>query len=111
MLESIFGLSANANLIDLGVLVTLTSIIVEVLKKVLPKKIPTQLLTVIISILLSVIVSLLCFGVAFKALAVGVITGFIVSFTAMNGFDSLKSILTKCQNLKEKIDNDTGGES
>jgi hypothetical protein len=52
---------------------------------------------------------LICYGVVLKAIIIGVVVGFVTSFIAMNGFDSLKDIWKRFQ-VNEEADSDEGGE-
>ena len=88
MLENFFGAE---NLSTLGVLAALTTIIVQFSKGLIPKKIPTKLVALVIGIALSLFFGLgleLSFASAVKS----ILTGCIVAFISMNGFDSLNEI-------------------
>lgn len=110
MLESIFGIDTDTTIADLGVLATITTLIVQVLKKKLPSKFPTKILTIIVGIIVSFIVSLLYCGTLLKAAAMGVLMGIVVAYVAMNGFDSIKSIYDRFQNTSIEDDDETEGE-
>lgn len=92
MLETILGMSVNMTLSDLGALAALTSIVVQVLKNILPSKFPTKALALIVALIVCIVASILFYGVALKAIGIGIISGFVVAFISMEGFDSLKSI-------------------
>lgn len=92
MLEKILGMSMNVTLTDLGALAALTSIIVQVLKHIVPSKFPTKALAIIVAIFVTVLASVMYYGFMFKAVGVGILSGFVVAFIAMEGFDNLKSI-------------------
>lgn len=104
MLENILGLSVGISLTDLGALAALTTVIVQVLKQILPKKFPTKVLTIIVSLILSLAAALICFDAILKAVGIGILTGFIVAFVSMNGFDSLKEIWNRFTFDKNKVD-------
>lgn len=120
MLEKILGITMGVSIADLGALVALTAIVVEVLKKILPQKFPTQALTIIVSIIITIGTSIVCFGIAPKIICGAAMGGFIVAFVAMNGFDSLKNIWNKFNvaNFNDEVieedelfEEDDGGES
>lgn len=92
MLEKLLGMSIGVSLSDLGGLAALTSIIVQVLKQIIPKKFPTQALTIIVAILISTFAVIMFSGLMIKTVCIGILTGFVVAFIAMEGFDSLKNI-------------------
>ena len=92
MLEKILGMSVNTTLTDLGALAALTSIIVQVLKKIVPSKFPTQALVIIVALFITTLASVMYYGVILSAFGIGILSGFVVAFIAMEGFDSLKNI-------------------
>lgn len=92
MLEKILGISMNTTVTDLAALAALTSIIVQVLKHIVPSKFPTKALVVIVALVITVIASVMFYGVMLKAFGIGILSGFVVAFISMEGFDSLKSI-------------------
>lgn len=95
MLEKILGMSVNTTLTDLGALAALTSIIVQVLKKIIPSKFPTQALAIIVALFVTTLASVMYYGVMLSSFGIGILSGFVVAFIAMEGFDSLKSIWTR----------------
>lgn len=95
MLEKILGISMNTTVADLAALAALTSIIVQVLKKIIPSKFPTQALVIIVALFITTLVSVMVYGVLLKAFAVGLISGFVVAFISMEGFNSLRNIWTR----------------
>ena len=95
MLEKILGISMNTTVADLAALAALTSIIVQVLKKIIPSKFPTQALVIIVALFITILASVMVYGVLFKTFVIGLISGFVVAFISMEGFDSLKNIWTK----------------
>ena len=95
MLEKILGISMNTTVADLAALAALTSIIVQVLKKIIPSKFPTQALVIIVALFITTLASVMVYGVLLKAFAVGLISGFVVAFISMEGFDSLRNIWTR----------------
>lgn len=104
MLENLLGLTIGASMSDLGIFAAITSIIVEFLKQILPQSFPTKILTLIVGIIVCIIAYSLCYGFAIKIIGVGIITGFITAFIAMNGFDSFKSILERFTSQETKDD-------
>lgn len=95
MLEKILGMSVNTTLTDLGALAALTSIIVQVLKKIIPSKFPTQALAIIVALFVTTLASVMYYGVMLSSFGIGILSGFVVAFIAMEGFDSLKNIWTR----------------
>ena len=95
MLEKILGISMNTTVADLAALAALTSIIIQVLKKIIPSKFPTQALVIIVALFITTLVSVMVYGVLLKAFAVGLISGFVVAFISMEGFNSLRNIWTR----------------
>lgn len=95
MLEKILGISMNTTVADLAALAALTSIIVQVLKKIIPSKFPTQALVIIVALFITILASVMVYGILFKTFVIGLISGFVVAFISMEGFDSLKNIWTK----------------
>lgn len=95
MLEKILGISMNTTVADLAALAALTSIIVQVLKKIIPSKFPTQALVIIVALFITTLASVMVYGILLKAFAVGLISGFVVAFISMEGFDSLRNIWTR----------------
>ena len=106
MLEKILGIAMNTTITDLGALAALTSIIVQVLKKIVPSKFPTQALVIIVALFVTTLASVMFYGVMLKAIGVGLISGFVVAFIAMEGFDSLKNIWTRFT-LKPTMEEDS----
>lgn len=94
MFENLFGMGS---LSDLGILATITTIIVQLCKDYIPKKIPTKLVALVIGILVTMVFSFLTNGLDVATGIKGLFMGFIVSFISMNGFDSLKEIWTRFQ--------------
>lgn len=94
MFENLFGMGS---LSDLGILATITTVIVQLCKDFVPKKIPTKLVALIIGIIVSIIFSFLSYGISLTIGIKGLFIGFIVSFISMNGFDSLKEIWQRFQ--------------
>lgn len=92
MLEKILGMTINTTVTDLAALAALTSIIVQVLKHIIPSKFPTKALVVIVAVFVTVLASVMFYGVMLKAFGIGILSGFVVAFISMEGFDSLKSI-------------------
>lgn len=88
MLENLFG---NDSLAILGVLAALTTILVQFFKDLIPKKIPTKLVALVFGIGLSIFFGQ-CNGFDFEKLIENILTGCVVAFISMNGFDSLKEI-------------------
>lgn len=118
MLEKLLGMTAGIGLGDLGAMAALTSIIVQVLKKIIPSKFPTQALVIIVALFVAIISCIMFYGVAVKAIGIGVLSGFVVAFVAMEGFDSLKNIWGRfvlneeepVEIEEEEIEDDVGGE-
>lgn len=106
MLEKILGITMSTTITDLGALAALTSIIVQVLKKIVPSKFPTQALVIIVALFVTTLASVMFYGVMLKAIGVGLISGFVVAFIAMEGFDSLKNIWTRFT-LKPTMEEDS----
>ena len=92
MLEKILGMTVNTTISDLGALAALTSIIVQVLKKIVPSKFPTQALAIIVALFVTTLASVMYYGVMLSSFGIGILSGFVVAFIAMEGFDSLKNI-------------------
>lgn len=105
MLEEIFGASINNVFGQLASLSFLVSIIVEILKQIVPKKCPKQLLTIIVSIIVTIFVVILCQGFSVNGIITSVLTGFVVSYISMNGFDTFRNIYGKIMS-KDKTDSD-----
>ena len=111
MLETLFGLSIGITLADVCALTALTTVIVEVLKNTLPKNFPTKALTVIIALAITLTLGITSFGCAASTILICTLTGFIVAFISMNGFDSLKEIWKRfsvdkvAENLMNKDEN------
>ena len=106
MLEKILGITMSTTITDLGALAALTSIIVQVLKKIVPSKFPTQALVIIVALFVTTLASVMFYGIMLKAIGVGLISGFVVAFIAMEGFDSLKNIWTRFT-LKPTMEEDS----
>ena len=106
MLEKILGITMNTTITDLGALAALTSIIVQVLKKIVPSKFPTQALVIIVALFMTTLASVMFYGVMLKAIGVGLISGFVVAFISMEGFDSLRNIWTRFT-LKPTMEEDS----
>lgn len=106
MLEKILGITMNTTITDLGALAALTSIIVQVLKKIVPSKFPTQALVIIVALFITTLASVMFYGVMLKAIGVGLISGFVVAFISMEGFDSLRNIWTRFT-LKPTMEEDS----
>lgn len=98
MLEKILGMSINTTVTDLAALAALTSVIVQVLKHIVPSKFPTKALAIIVALFITVLASVMFYGVMFKAFGIGILSGFVVAFISMEGFDSLKSIWGRFNN-------------
>ena len=94
MFENLFGMGSMS---DLGILATITTIIVQLCKDYIPKKIPTKLVALITGIVVTVVFSFLTNGLDITTGVKGLFMGFIVSFISMNGFDSLREIWTRFQ--------------
>lgn len=82
----------------IGLLVALTNIMVEVLKKATWNKLPTNLLALMIGEVLSVIGGIAYFQIngmfiEWYCVAAFIVTGFMVAYAAMFGFDKLQEIL------------------
>ena len=88
MLENFFGAE---NLSTLGVLAALTTILVQFFKGFIPKKIPTKLVALAFGIALSLFFGL-GLELSFTSAVKSILTGCIVAFISMNGFDSLNEI-------------------
>ncbi|MPM53309.1 hypothetical protein SDC9_100076 [bioreactor metagenome] len=96
----------TALITSFGILVGITTIITEVLKKILWNKIPTSLLAFIVSQLITI--SAFISYCAFNSIPImwyyflGVIvSGFMVAYAAMFGFDKLREIITS-MGIKDK---------
>lgn len=94
MFENLFGVGS---LSDLGILATITTVIVQLFKDFIPKKIPTKLVALVVGIIVSIVFSFLTYGLDIIVGIKGLFIGFIVSFISMNGFDSLKEIWQRFQ--------------
>lgn len=88
MLENFFN---TGNLASLGALAALTAILVQFFKGLIPKKIPTKLVALFFGIGLTLFIGL---GNEFSVNKIieCILTGCVVAFISMNGFDSLKEI-------------------
>lgn len=109
MLEKLLGMSMGATLSDLGALAALTSIIVQVLKHIVPSKFPTQALVIIVALFVSVLACIMFYGLMIKAVGIGVLSGFVTAFIAMEGFDSLKSIWSRFTTPKTDLPEEEEG--
>lgn len=85
----------NSLLGYVGLLATLVSIIVQILKGVLPQGFPTQLLTLIISLITTVLAVIVFGGATLTTILGGIFGSFVVAFVSMNGFDTLKDLFTR----------------
>ncbi len=94
MFENLFGVGS---LSDLGILATITTVIVQLSKDFIPKKIPTKFVALVVGIIVSIVFSFLTYGLDIVTGIKGLFIGFIVSFISMNGFDSLKEIWQRFQ--------------
>ena len=97
-MDTVLNLSVILSII--GVLVVLTNIIVQVVKKVTWGKLPTNILAVIVSMALTLVVffaycQINAIVVVWYMIVAAVVTGFLVAYAAMFGFDKLKEALTE----------------
>lgn len=88
----------SAIITAIGVLVALTNIVVEVFKKLTYDKMPTNVLAVIVAEILTIALGVAYFQISNIAIiwymiVALIITGFLVSYAAMFGFDKLKEIM------------------
>lgn len=89
----------------IGVLVTLTNIITEVLKKLIWDRLPTNILAIAIAMVLTLVAffgwtSYAGISIVWYYVAAAVVVGFLVAYAAMFGFDKLKEVLAKLQSNK-----------
>ena len=82
----------------IGILVALTNIIVEVAKKATWNKVPTNVLALIVAVVLTLAVGfaycqIKSVLVTWYIIVALVVTGFMVAYAAMFGFDKLKEIM------------------
>lgn len=89
----------------IGVLVVLTNIIVEVLKKLTWDKMPTNILVILVALGLTLVAFFVWaaytgLAIVWYYVAAAVVVGFMVAYAAMFGFDKLKEVLSKIQELK-----------
>lgn len=82
----------------IGVLVALTNVIVEVAKKATWDKLPTNILALIIGEVLTIGTGIAYFqikdiAIVWYMIAALVVTGFMVAYAAMFGFDKLREIM------------------
>lgn len=85
---------------NIGILVAITNIITEVLKRILPQKFPTNILVVIIAQTLTVTSGIAYYThnsnqISWYIIIGFVVIGFLVSYSAMFGFDKLKQVIDK----------------
>lgn len=83
-----------------GILTVMTNIIVEVLKKLTFNVIPTQFLAAIVSEVLTILIYVgycnYCdLKVTWYFVTAAIVLGFMVSYAAMFGFDTLKKIINE----------------
>ena len=96
-------------MLGIGVLVILTNIIVEVLKQVTWNRIHTNVLAVIVAMALTIaaflaLMAYLAIAVRWYYAAAAVVTGFLVAYAAMFGFDKLLSMtFDKLRELWTKV--------
>ena len=50
---------------------------------------------IIVALFITILASVMVYGVLFKTFVIGLISGFVVAFISMEGFDSLKNIWTR----------------
>lgn len=91
-------------LVAVGVLVTVTNIIVQVLKALTWEALPTNILATAVAMLLTLVAFFAAcqyYGIAvvWYMVAAAVVLGFFVAFAAMFGFDKLKEALDALENL------------
>lgn len=89
MFDKFFGVNS---LQDLSILAVITAVIVELIKDFVPKKIPTKLVAIIVGIIVSLVFFIIIQGAAAQVIIKAILSGFVVSFISMNGFDSIKEI-------------------
>ena len=103
MFDNFFGINS---LQDLSILAAITAIIVELIKDFIPKKIPTKAVAIVVGIIVSLIFFIILQGFAAQVVIKAILSGFVVSFISMNGFDSIKEIWKRVS----KKEDDTNGE-
>ena len=82
----------------IGALVTLTNIVVEVIKKITWDKLPTNLVATIVAEVLTLVTffaytSYKSINVVWYSVVSAIVVGIMVAYAAMYGFDKLKEIL------------------
>lgn len=103
------GVYISVLLVVVGVLTTLTNVIVQVLKKATWDKLPTNLLALIVAEAMTLTAY---FGVSaakgypvfWYTVAAAVVVGFLVSFAAMFGFDKLKELFAQLGVIQDESD-------
>lgn len=88
----------SAIITAIGVLVALTNIVVEVFKKLTYDKMPTNILAVIVAEILTIALGIAylqikSIGIVWYMILALIISGFMVAYAAMFGFDKLKEIM------------------
>lgn len=101
MFDNFFGVNS---LQDLSILAAITAIVVELIKDLVPKQIPTKLVAIIVGIIVSLIFFITFQGFAAAVVIKGILSGFVVSFISMNGFDSIKEIWKRVSKKEDDVD-------
>lgn len=95
MLEILTGITSSSTLGMVGILATLVTIVVQVLKNVLPESIPTKLLTLIVALILTVAATLIFSGITVETIFFSIFGSFIVAYASMFGFDTMKELFER----------------
>lgn len=83
----------------IGGLIALTNLTVEVLKKIIPdEKFPTNILAVLISLIFTLVgffafASIKAIEIKWYYVVAAIVTGILVSYGAMFGYDKLKEVI------------------
>lgn len=104
MFDTLLNANAGSTLGLAGTLTAINIIVVEVLKAILPKKIPTKIVTIISAMVIAISYMFIFDAISLQNGFIGIVSGFVIAFISMYGFDSLKDILNR---FKVK---DEGGE-
>lgn len=106
MLNNIFNGSPDPILGTIGMLATLTAILVQSIKNFLPSKIPTKIVTLIVALIITIAYIVFTIGLSVTNVVVGIFGGFVVALVSMDGFDTIKDILNRFKTKEEVKEED-----
>lgn len=96
MLELIStGISTNSILGLIGILASIVTIIVEMLKKIVPQNFPTKALVMIVSFIITLGFVLIFGVISIKSIALSIVGSFVVGFISMYGWDTFSEIIER----------------